>query len=220
MGGIELISILKERNKGEADRSFIQSIHRTLYLKNNIDFRMCSKNGNSTIKYSLSEFLTGIRQNYNTSQRKADYNREWDNGNIDVFSPFQFRKGSERVCVKRDPVDRALSGAKYVFENYGLTPDPSIDQLVEFLDNFTPDVDHHLYGQGYWLGDSSYYDRVIPLRQLDDFLKELEIVYNMHPLTSTKTNVSSSKVSIGDLPQSTIDRIQNLYEEDYKRGWF
>lgn len=73
-----------------------------LYFNNDIDIRLCTKNGSSTLTSAWSAI-------YNKPTTQLDLLCRCMK-NQDLFNP-PFRPGSYRIAIKRDPIERFLSAA-------------------------------------------------------------------------------------------------------------
>mgnify|MGYP000109039408 CR=1 FL=1 len=78
-----------------------------LYLPNNVDIRLCPKNGMSTIK-EIFRIHKGHEQYVGRSYRYSKVKEFGDQ--LDL----PFRKGSYRIAVRRDPLDRFKSACEYI----------------------------------------------------------------------------------------------------------
>lgn len=206
--------------------------NRTLYFENNVDVRLCHKNGNTTLKSIWSQLYYNVEDHHLTipnREQLRENNRL--NGNIED-DKYGFRKNSYRIAVKRDPIERALSAAKEVIGATFHIHDPSIDTIEEFFLNFDLNVNeyvlsdnirfnYHFLSQTWSMGTSSYYDKIYDVRDLDQLVKSLEEDYNYpYKITNRYLNRARSAMKISDLSKQVIDKVYETYEIDYRNGWF
>ena len=211
---------LSFRQKTEKELKDPFKAYRTLYFENLVDVRLCKKNGSTTLRriwaqlYYNADFLCTVYT------RKSLYEENSKLGLIENHE-YLFRKGSYRIAVKRDPVKRALSTAKYILKNGLEIVDPSIDMIEELIVNASEKVDHHFLPQTYWLGSALDYDEVYDMNDLNKLIRWLEKDYPYKGrVFDVYSNVSSKKITPDDLSPKTIERIRDMYEVDYKNGWF
>jgi len=149
------------------------------------------------------------------------------------YSEFKSFDGYETVCIKRDPVKRFVScyTDKIIREKHIENCD-----LEHFIDNFDEVLENHPFKhpslkdkeigflwyhfvpQCYHLGgDINYYDHVIDTKEISTKLKsfleskwEIELP-NIH---TRKQNIT--KVNLSD---DQIDKVKEIYKEDYNTGW-
>lgn len=194
--------------------------YRTLYFENLVDVRLCTKNGNTTLRNVWSQLSTGEDVHCSTSTRKHLIHEAADLGILEPGVNF-FRKNSYRVAVKRDPIDRALSAAKYLCKVRLGINEPSLELIEELLSIASPEVDHHFLSQTYWMGGSHVYDEVFDLQHLNIMIEWLERDFPYkYPVTVKMHNVSSKTINISHLSDSTIKRLYKMYEIDYDNGWY
>ena len=194
-----------------------------LYFPNNIDVRLCPKNGMSSIKevfrlYSGHAEYVGKKHRY--SQVK-DYSDMLDR---------PFRKNSHRIAVVRDPVERFKSACEYVASNridhirngnYDLPEiGDTLESVILSIENGTT-KNNHFYTQSWYMGKPADYDILFNMSELPlmfRFLQdacELDIkVDNIHH------NRTRHKLYGNDISADNMARIHTLYEKDYKNGWF
>ena len=194
------------------------------------------KGGGSTIRSWIAYYHTGKRDINHTSNRyvcngpinNLGYNLDW----------FKDITG-EKICVKRDPVDRFIScyNDKIIRENwmqyggYNIKP-PDINN---FVDNFefyvaTYDTKHptapHLNYLCYHFAptykilgeDLNYYDNVFNMWEISSKLKNyLEDKWNIElpPNHLRKQNTKSVELS-----NDSIQKIKDMYRKDYELGWY
>lgn len=206
--------------------------YRTLYFQNNVDVRLCHKNGNTTLKSIWGQLNYGIENHHLIiPNREQSYENNKLKGNIDN-NRYGFRKDSYRIAVKRDPIERALSAVKEVIGATFYIHDPSIDMVEEFFLNFDLNTEkyilsndigfnYHFLSQSWGMGKPSDYDKVYDIQDLDKLIKWLEEDYNYpYKITNRYVNKAKSELKVSDLSQQVIDKLYKTYEIDYKNGWF
>ena len=197
--------------------------YRTLYFENLVDVRLCTKNGNTTLRNVWSQLFTGEDVHCSTSTRKHLIHETADLGILEPGGARVnfFRKHSYRVAVKRDPIDRALSAAKYLCKVRLGIEDPDITLVEELLSIASSEVDHHFLPQTYWMGSINLYDEVYDLQTLNVMIEWLEQDFDYkYPVTVKMHNVSSKSINVSHLSDSTIKRLYKMYEIDYDNGWY
>lgn len=193
--------------------------YRTLYFENLVDVRTCSKNGGTTLRAVWSELFTGEKDQCTTSIRKHIYEKNLSSGLIEP-GWLMFRKYSYKVAVKRDPIERALSTAKYLCKAR-LGVDPTLELVEEFLSIASPDIDQHFLSQTFWMGTPDLYDEVYDLQDLDVMIEWLEQDFDyQYPVTAKVYNQTTKEISISHLSDDTIKRLYKMYEIDYDNGWY
>lgn len=213
--GDELHKLKTQEILADTDKRF-----RTLYFENNVDVRICHKNGNSTLNNVWSQLHFGANEFVNYGFRKSVYE---DYLHLDLIeeSPQFFRKGSYRIAVKRDPVDRAISAAKQVLSTRLYVDYPTVDMVEEILMNCDPNIDHHFLSQTYWMGNVNEYNKIYDILDLSDLVKWLANDYSYpYEIKYDYFNKSQSKINVNDLSTRVVDHVKNVYEIDYKNGWF
>ena len=192
----------------------------TIYFDNNIDFRMCSKNACTTIKYVFMQLHYNIDATTHLQRRKFTYHKLLKAGKIEP-GPLQFRKDSYRIAVKRDPIERALSAAKYILLIRLNIPNPSIDMIEELLMIADIKIDEHFCSQSLIMGHPDSYNKIYNMDQVDNFISFLESNYNWPgSLMDSKKNISENKTSVNDLSDEVINKLKVQYKIDYDNGWY
>lgn len=231
----ELRKILRKRIRG-----IMQPTENVLYFKNNIDVRLCPKNGMTTIKMAFL-YTDGIEFSnsnfeslrYGTKRHRLDQVKT--HGFMDDMP---FRKGSTRVAVTRDPLKRFLSACEYIkIEN------ERVDQLTELKDierasdvDVLPDTldeiidgvwngeiqNSHFFTQTHYHGNRGQYDRIWKMSEFDAFLNWLRVCTgSSKKLSSIRKNRTSGLYfgGVETLTQHQKKGIMRIYEEDYDYGW-
>ena len=220
-----LIDLLNNDKTGEAEKAIEIATdpfksYSTLYYNNNIDVRLCLKNANTTLKHIFCQLHYNKDININTPGRKSIY-QDYLAKDIIEDGEFLFRKDSYRIAVKRDPIERVLSAAKYILKNRLNIFNPSIDMIEELLKNSVFETDQHFLPQTFWMGIPDLYNKVYSIHQVEDMIEYLQDDYVwLGEIKDTHKNISNPKIKVKDLSDSTIERWMNIYKIDYDNGWY
>lgn len=230
-------------------RGGMTSRDNVLYFGNNIDVRLCPKNGISTLKWALwhtyglevsdDPVLAGRcgTKNHRVEQiKKFGYSSE-----------YPYRKDSRRVTVVRDPVNRFLSAAEYLKlqwiqhasllegstltlkekeEVYGSLSD--LDQLPDSIDEVIEQVkwgeisNSHFWTQATFLGSRGQYNDIWAMSDFPHFMSWLNRNCGAKkPIHRIHANKTSGLYygDSKDLTKDQLQRIMKIYEEDYDYGW-
>lgn len=225
----DLIRLLSTEENIEGVKQFnVADKFDTLYFPNKLDVRLTAKNACSTLKNIQAE-RDNIRyddtvKHFGEKHRRQDYLFYKRHNMIEEDGNYRFRKNSTRICVKRDPVERVLSATKYIYKMKKRQHNPSLRDVIFFLDNFNISMDAHLQPQSTWLGDDqARFDRVYTMDQVDDLRREIILSYGLVYIEEKHLvhyNRSRSPITVDDLPESTVSRIKKIYEIDYDNGWY
>jgi hypothetical protein len=196
-----------------------------LYLPNNVDVRLCPKNGMSTIK-ELFRRHKGHEEFVGRSYRY---------GNVKEFGDqldLPFRKGSYRIAIRRDPVDRFKSACEYILQNraehirQGRTFDlPEIETELESVITrmeLGTLKNNHFYTQSWYLGKPEEYDMVFNINEMGKLIAflnescEFGFHENIHKLKVNETKLKMYNDAIAPIQML---RIKKLYAKDYINGW-
>ena len=151
--------------------------------------------------------------------------REWKCYTTDFFIKTQY----ERVAVKRDPIKRFISCYcdKVLYEKHGSYND--VDDLIDNFDymindkfkhpsntkigylwyHFAPQVNHLGY-------NVNNYDLIIDISQINSILKEyLRQKWNID-LPEIHARKQKQKIT---LTEKQIEKLKQIYKEDYQVGW-
>jgi hypothetical protein len=213
-----LYSFNSKNVKSQKLKNGPQKIYNTLYFENLVDFRLCPKNASRTVRGFYCQLMFNEDKNLSSSERENEYlkNIKYIRSN----DPFLFRKSSYKICVKRDPVERALSATKYILKNRLNIIDPTIDDVEEVLDNISIDLDFFFHSQTFWMGSYENYDDVYDIQELDLLVKWLVNDYNYYGVKIEKKNVSKSNIRSEDLSFNILTKVKKFYEIDYDNGWY
>jgi hypothetical protein len=208
-----------------------------LYFNNDIDIRICLKNGYTTLRavwtccydpsfYKISKnniTTPSTLYRYNQAMLKQDI---WDQ---------PFRRGSYRIAIKRDPVQRFISAMSYLDEvkiepNFANDKKSYIDltnvnknDINSVLDAFDNQTlrDEHFFSQSYFMGHPDQYDKVYDITEMAELLSWLTKKCNpKYPITDIWQNKTKNTDSRIELTDSQTLRIIKLYAKDYANGWY
>lgn len=192
-----------------------------LYFPNNIDVRMCPKNGMSTLKeayrrvwdHPLTESLASRVNNVSLE--------------CDMFD-IPFRKGSYRIAVRRDPIDRFKSACEFIMDAraYYIKNDKYLPDIAVELDQVIDDLeqgkyrDNHFYTQTYYMGLPQDYDMVYHIDELPKLLAFLQDATETdRDLTGLHENKTKLKLYNGAIDSEHMTKLRNFYLKDYINGW-
>ena len=199
-------------------------ITNVLYFNNDIDVRLCLKNGSITLQKAWA--LINQTSVSTTEQRHNIITTEQD-----VLNP-PFRLGSYRIAIKRNPIERFVSTITMMSSdtwtdrymnsswNKNLKELIDINDISKTIENLKANKikDQHFMSQTHYMGKSSDYDKVYYLHELPDLLKWLE--------KKTKTSTSISDLWENrtlskhiNLTETEKLKILNLYNMDCVNGW-
>lgn len=220
-----------------------------LYFPNNLDVRLCPKNGITSLKYALKYILEGKEEATSITATKS-WRKEQikQNGYRDDLP---YRENSYRLAISRDPVRRFLSAAEYLNiewakqvnhlgEDYLLRPDlteddfrdigqfseaepipNNLDELIEAVS--CGDITNtHFYSQTYYLGARGQYDRIYKMSNFTDCLEFIRRRSDSSKsIDKLRANRTHGKIygTVDDLTQDQKKRIMKIYEVDYDYGW-
>ena len=208
-----------------------------LYFNDDIDIRICLKNAYTTLRTVWAscyceDFYTGTIKTVNVP---AAYDRyHWAMQKQDLWDQ-PFRRGSYRIAVKRDPVQRFISAVSYL-DNVKLEPrynsnkksyidltsvnKDDIDSVLDAFDNQTL-RDEHFFTQSYFMGHPNDYDKVYDITEMSELLswltRKCKPKKPIENLWENKTNDTSNRI---ELTQEQTIRIIKLYAKDYANGWY
>ena len=195
-----------------------------LYFPNNIDVRLCPKNGMSSIK----ELFRLHKRHEEYVGRSYRYNRVKEDG-----SQFDlpFRKNSFRIAVRRDPLDRFKSACEYIMREraehikQGRTDLPEIsydiEDVIQSLEIGSL-RNNHFYTQTWYMGNPGDYDMVVHIDELDKLINFIDDACELNlpsERLDIKMNQSKLKLYNDGLTRIQQLRVKKLYEKDYKNGW-
>ena len=199
----------------------ISPMDNVLYWPNNIDIRICPKNGMSTLKEALRRTLDQ-ELTHGQEYRSKLVRRDGDQFNI------PFRKGSYRIAIRRDPIDRFKSACEFIqqkraffIQNGRSLPCISldIDEVIDSLENGKL-KNNHFYPQTHYMGQLNDYDMVYHIDEMTkllDFLQEAcKIERDITQLHKNKTTLKLYNDAISPIQ---LEKLRNFYSKDFKNGW-
>jgi hypothetical protein len=216
-----------------------------MYFNTDIDIRLCLKNGYTTLKrvwmscydedYIRGKVtkidLPGTKYRYELAMMYQD---PWDQ---------PFRRGSYRIAIKRDPVQRFISAMSYLnnewyqrqIKTYKLHPfhkensikpyidiEQNYDNVDAILDAFDNQTlrDEHFFSQSYFMGHPNDYDKVYDITEMPELLSWLTKKCKPHvPIEKVWENRTKNTSSRIELTEKQTLRIIRLYAKDYANGW-
>ena len=208
-----------------------------LYFNDDIDVRLCLKNGYTSLRGAYlscydPDYIAG---RWNKIDSPCAYDRyHWAMQKQDLWDQ-PFRRGSYRIAVKRDPVQRFISAVSYL-DSVKLEPrydgnkksyidltnvkKDDIDSVLDAFDNQTL-RDEHFFSQSYFMGHPNQYDKVYDITELPELLswltKKCKPKKPIEKLWENKTKDTSNRIELTD--KQTM-RIIKMYAKDYANGWY
>jgi len=199
----------------------ISPVDNILYWPNNIDIRICPKNGMSTLKEALRRTL-GQHDTHGHEYRNKLVNRFADQFDI------PFRKGSYRIAIRRDPIDRFRSACEFIqqkrawfIQNGKYLPDISldIDEVIDSLESGNL-KNNHFYTQTWYMGKLGDYDMVYHINELPKLLDFLQEACKIErDITSIHENKTTFKLYNDAISTTQMEKLRNFYLKDFKNGW-
>lgn len=196
-----------------------------LYFPNNVDVRLCPKNGMSSLK-ELHRLYRGVDEYIGRVDRLTKVREHGDQFDI------PFRKGSYRIAVRRDPIVRFRSACEYIVVNQAeyirqgrIDELPSMDlELDSVLDKIEEGTlkNNHFYTQSWYMGKPEDYDMVVYIDELSRLMVFLNDAADLgfdEEMLNIHDNKSQLKVYNSILTDSQRLRIKALYRKDYDNGW-
>ena len=193
-----------------------------LYFPNNIDVRMCPKNGMSTLKEAYRrvldhEFTESLANRIDNVSMKCD------------ISDIPFRKGSYRIAVRRDPIDRFKSACEFIMHarafyiKEGKFLPELAGQLELVIDGLAEGKyrDNHFYTQTFYMGKPEEYDAVYHIDEMPKLLAFLQDATetDRDDLLSVHENKTKLKLYNGAIDPEHMTKLRNFYLKDYINGW-
>jgi hypothetical protein len=215
---------------------------------NNFSIYECPKVGGSTLRtwisyagtdYKELKYLLEYKENDYISESSLTYNSIEEFGYD--FSLFKEVEG-EKICIKRDPVDRFISCYFDKILRERNISEASIDGKVNyeyldyFLDNFYEVLDSHTkihYSQRdtgvkylwyhfipqteHYGNNKLYYSKIFDVSEIGTKLKTyLEKKWDLElPQIHCRKQVNKNL----ELSKTQISKIIEIYKEDYSNGW-
>ena len=174
------------------------------YFNNNIDVRLCLKNGYTTLKkawvhcgpiemkLSMADVIKSSNHQALNKTRNRTYVNALHRYNLAMLYQdmwdIPFRKDSYKVAIKRDPVARFISAISYLDSIKLDTTNSKVKKPYIDLTNVTYDDvesiiyaietqslrDEHFFSQTYFMGDKNQYDKVYDITELSKLLKLIQ----------------------------------------------
>lgn len=240
----ELRKVLRHRLRGT-----MTPTENVLYFPNNIDVRICPKNGMSSLKWAML-YVYGVPQDPNDRVSLTMGTKVWRMEDIKKHGhkpDLPFRKDSYKTCVSRDPIKRFMSACEYIKTEYAssaemlstsesltveqlerlsrlsdVNPLPdSLDDIIEGV--WTGEIQNsHFFTQTYYHGNRGQYDKIW---NMSDFKPMMEWLRTETKCSRKIDKIHSNYTSgqwFGGFELLTPDqkkRIMRIYEEDYDYGW-
>lgn len=192
-----------------------------LYFPNNVDIRICPKNGMSTLKEALRRTLD------QPEQHGMNYRGKLVKRHGDQFD-LPFRKGSYRIAVRRDPIDRFKSACEFIqqkrawFIKHGKDLPEISGQLDEVIDELETGKakNNHFYTQTWYMGHPDDYDMVYHINELDKLLTFLQEACSIErDITQLHENKTTLKLYNDAISPEQMVKLRNFYVKDFKNGW-
>ena len=192
-----------------------------LYFPNNIDVRMCCKNGMSTLKEAYR------RVKDLPTDEKLDSRIENVSKKSDMFD-IPFRKGSYRIAVRRDPIDRFKSACEFIMDarSYYIKEGKFLPDIALELDQVIDDLeqgkyrDNHFYIQTYYMGLPQEYDMVYHIDEMPKLLAFLQDATETDKeIIHIHENKTKLKLYNGAIDPEHMTKLRNFYLKDYINGW-
>lgn len=146
-----------------------------------------------------------------------------NNKDTDHFSFFRNIEGCKKFAIKRNPIERFVSGYFQIYEETGWSRFKShkynIDQMLDHLEakSFW---NEHLAPQSWWMGDNpSKFDYIFDIKQTDLCIQTMHqfLGFKSDP---PKLHLMKFKYEKPTLTRTQISRIEQIYIEDYQNGWY
>lgn len=208
-----------------------------LYFNDDIDIRLCLKNAYTTLRYAWCacydvEYVLSNPPNISTPTAQDRY--KFAMRHQDIWDQ-PFRRGSYRIAVKRDPVQRFISTVSYLdsvkvepnFLNYKKSyidlTEVNKDDVDSVLDAFDQQKlrDEHFFSQTYFMGNPDQYDKIYDITEVNELLSWLTKKCKPGaPITNVwknKTKNTDKRITLTDAQQL---RVIKLYAKDYANGWY
>ena len=196
-------------------------IDNVLYFPNNVDVRICPKNGMSTIKEALRRTLD-MDGTFGLEKRQREVSRWSDQFDI------PFRKGSFRIAVRRDPIDRFKSACEYIQSNraFHIANGKSLPKISLEVNRVIDDLekgvfrDNHFYTQSWYMGHPDDYDMVFHISEMGKLLTFLQEACNIErDITQLHENKTTMKLYNDAISPEHLEKVRNFYLKDFKNGW-
>lgn len=215
---------------------------------NNFSIYECPKVGGSTLRtwisyagseYANLNYFVEYKDNGYISESNLTYNSIEEYGYD--YSLFKEVDG-EKICIKRDPVERFISCyTDKIIREKNITDavkdgEFNSDYLDYFLDNFYDVLNNHEkihYSQRetgvkylwyhfipqteHYGNDINYYNYVFDVSEISTSLKEY--LENKWSIELPQIHCRNQKENKINLTQTQIEKVKEIYKEDYQNGW-
>ena len=204
----------------------ISPVDNVYYFPNNIDVRICPKNGMSTLKGAIRTVYGDIDDRGNTVGNYAWRYRKVYNNSDQFDQPF--RKGSFRIAVRRDPIDRFKSACSFIQEKqaYYLSLGRPLATIPDDLDGIISGMedghikDNHFYTQTWYMGRPEDYDMVFHIDEMSKLLTFLQDACNIGvDIKDIHLNKSNHKLYNDAISPAQMEILMNFYKKDFDNGW-
>ena len=193
----ELRKVLRRRLRGT-----MSPTDNVLYFPNDIDVRICPKNGISTLKWALL-YVSGLSPSSSDKESMSIGTKGWRYHKIKQYGhqdELPFRKDSFRVAVSRDPIKRFLSACEYIKQESSKASDllnlsssltnedfkrlekmSDVDILPDNLDDIIDGVwsgeiqNSHFFTQTYYMQNRGQYDKIFKMKNFTTLLEWLRV---------------------------------------------
>jgi hypothetical protein len=195
----KLVKALKKKLRGT-----MSPTENVLYFPNNLDVRICPKNGMSSLKWALMYSMgeTPSQSNQFTLEVGTKGWRIKQISKRGFVDEMPYRKDSTRIAIVRDPVKRFLSACEYMktewvnqvatfgedfcnaseesqLERIGSLSDvdpipDDLDEVIQMVKEHEID-NSHFYTQAYYMGNRSQYDRIFDMKDFVDCLDYIRV---------------------------------------------
>lgn len=238
----ELKKILRRKFRGA-----MTPTDNVLYFPNNIDVRICPKNGMSTLKWALM-YAVDVDISSSNPQSLLIGTKNWRTDQIKKYGyrdELPYRKDSIRVTSCRDPIKRFMSACEYIKTEWVKSAElfniqdidknqedferlSDIDMLPDNIDEVIDMVwkgeimNSHFYTQTYYLGSRSQYDSIFNMEHFTDYLSYIRVRSKTpKKIDRLHTNRTSGLYygGVDSLTNNQKKLIMRIYEEDYDYGW-
>ena len=140
------------------------------------------------------------------------------------YTSSEFRPGSYRVAVYRDPIDRFVSACNHDYHNWNKYPqfDRKPFAFKTFDELFTHWLDDsfakhkHYFTQTTFLGSRDQYDLIFNITQIDNLFLWLGHNNTKYP---RKGELPWRHFDRDQLSVDQIGRLRIIYKDDYDNGW-
>ena len=188
-----------------------------VYFYDNLDVRVCPKNGLSTLKaaYNILSITPNWEKDIFPQMKpvgKFSHTRIVNVYRYSYWNNFPFRKDSYRVALKRDPVERFISAVNMMYKKTEsidwlskVSPKPidytdmTLEDILSGLEDGTIN-NIHFQPQSYFMGNVKDYDKVFYTKDLKDLLVFV-CNFKSSDLISAETKLSVTSLHVNITPR-------------------